>query len=97
MNIELNVFNPNGDHETSFDSFVFSHVGCGVLNKNRNPITSEYTLRCSCGIEIRFLRYEDAYKYIVSSVIDGNSIQLPNDSYSAHPTSSVRVIPQKTP
>lgn len=93
MNVELVVFNPCGDVETSFGDFVFSHSGCGAIRQHRNPVTSEYTLSCGCGLELRFDRMGDAYNCIVDTVIDGLPHDLPFRSYSSSPTSAVRVVP----
>lgn len=93
MDVDLAVFNPNGDFETSFGDFVFSHPECGAMTQHQNPATFQYTLRCNCGLAIHFDDMGDAYNNIVDAVIDGLPRQLPDGSYVSKPTSVVRVVP----
>lgn len=94
MKIEITVFNPGGDRETSFDNFQYNHSGCGVVTQRRDLISSEYTLHCNCGIEIIFSHQGIVYDQIVSSVTDELPCILIEGGYSSNHLARIKVIPQ---
>jgi hypothetical protein len=96
VDVEIEVRNPASDRETSFGDLWFSHRDCGSarMHIHRNPITSEYMLRCACGLKIRLPQMGEASKQIVCAVIDGVARDLPAGSFTSELAKAVRVFPR---
>jgi hypothetical protein len=92
MAIEIEVSNPTEENENRFYDFNFHHKNCGEIKTTRNPITSEFTLRCDCGLKIIFPQLGAAQTLIMHTVNDGVSRDLPDSSYSPNNKVSVRII-----
>lgn len=60
------------DGETSFHELRLFHGQCASneLVKYRNPATSDYSLRCTCGLEIQLPANSAAIRMIIGTAID---------------------------
>lgn len=81
VHIVLTPFRDNQD--ISFDILDFMHLGCsyGLIDKQRDVISSDYTLVCKCGLSLTIPRFGQAKSAILDVAIDGQSRMLSEGTF----------------
>lgn len=92
MKIEISVRQSQDDQDLGIGNYEFAHIGCNPMQRHRNPATSDYTLRCQCGIEVLFPQDGVAAGTITDTVIDGETRQLPAKSFKSDQVSEIWIV-----
>ena len=92
MKIEILVKPAEDEESLGIGNYDFKHIGCGPMRVHRNPATSQYTLRCTCDIEIFFDQGGVADNTITKTVIDQQARSLPDKSFISGQVTEVRVV-----
>ena len=92
MKIEILVKTADDDANLGIGNYDFQHLDCGPMRLYRNPAASEYTLKCTCGIEIFLGQGGVAADTITKTVIDQQPRTLPDNSFFSDQVTEVRVV-----
>ncbi|MDY7538758.1 hypothetical protein RGU72_10865 [Undibacterium sp. 5I1] len=83
MTVTIQVMPFDDDKDVSFQSIQLTHVECqaGSITKYRNPTSDDYTLRCSCGLEVVLFGDSCAMECVKKVAIGAQSASLEPGSY----------------
>lgn len=91
MSIKIGVKPLTDKQKISFRDLELWHdCGSGVLSKNRNPITNQYTLWCACGLEI--LLSDVAQKKIIFMAINEEAQIIESSDVQANAPGPIALV-----
>jgi hypothetical protein len=77
--IRLEVAPVDDGHDgIAFDELNLFHAACGQMQARRNPVTSEHSITCACGLEIELAGSGE--QSILLTAIDGQPRDFTADS-----------------